>query len=70
MGWDYKELKQLDHTHLWHPFAQMQEWMGEELLIIERGEGSYLVDIHGRKYIDGVSSLWCNLYGHRRQELD
>ena len=57
MGWDYKELKQLDHTHLWHPFAQMQEWMGEELLIIERGEGSYLVDIHGRKYIDGVSSL-------------
>ena len=70
MGWDYKELKQLDHTHLWHPFAQMQEWMREELLIIERGEGSYLVDIHGRKYIDGVSSLWCNLYGHRRQELD
>ena len=70
MGWDYKELKQLDHTHLWHPFAQMQEWMGEELLIIERGEGSYLVDIHGRKYLDGVSSLWCNLYGHRRQELD
>jgi len=70
MSWDYKELKQLDHTHLWHPFAQMQEWMGEELLIIERGEGSYLVDIHGRKYIDGVSSLWCNLYGHRRKELD
>ena len=70
MGWDYKELKQLDHTHLWHPFAQMQEWMREELLIIERGEGSYLVDIHGRKYIDGVSSLWCNLYGHQRPELD
>ncbi|MEE8074035.1 MAG: adenosylmethionine--8-amino-7-oxononanoate transaminase [Candidatus Binatia bacterium] len=70
MDWDYEELKRLDHTHLWHPFTQMQEWLAEEPLIIERGEGSYLVDIHGRKYIDGISSLWCNLHGHRRLELD
>jgi adenosylmethionine-8-amino-7-oxononanoate aminotransferase len=70
MDWDYEELKRLDHTHLWHPFSQMQEWMAEEPLIIERGEGSYLVDVHGRKYIDGVSSLWCNLHGHHRPELD
>jgi adenosylmethionine-8-amino-7-oxononanoate aminotransferase len=70
MDWDDEELKRLDHTHLWHPFSQMQEWMAEEPLIIERGEGSYLVDVHGRKYIDGVSSLWCNLHGHHRPELD
>ena len=67
---DYESLKHLDHTCLWHPFTQMQEWMGEEPLIIERGEGHYLVDVHGRKYLDGVSSLWCNLFGHRRPELD
>jgi len=70
MDWDYEELKRLDHTHLWHPFTQMQEWLAEEPLIIERGEGIYLVDVHGRKYIDGISSLWCNLHGHRRLELD
>jgi adenosylmethionine-8-amino-7-oxononanoate aminotransferase len=48
----------------------MQEWMGEEPCIIERGEGHYLVDVQGRKYLDGVSSLWCNVHGHRKKELD
>ncbi len=67
---DNNELKRLDHTYLWHPFTQMQEWMGEEPCIIAKGEGHYLVDIKGRKYLDGVSSLWCNVFGHRRQELD
>ncbi len=70
MNTDYEELKKLDHTTLWHPFTQMQEWMGEEPCIIAKGEGSYLVDIQGRKYLDGVSSLWCNLHGHCRPELD
>ena len=67
---DYEELKRLDHTYLWHPFTQMQEWMAEELSIIERGEGHYLIDVQGKRYLDGVSSLWCNLFGHRREELD
>jgi adenosylmethionine-8-amino-7-oxononanoate aminotransferase len=67
---DYEELKRLDHTYLWHPFTQMQEWMGEDPCIIERGEGCYLFDAQGRKYLDGVSSLWCNVHGHRRAELD
>jgi adenosylmethionine-8-amino-7-oxononanoate aminotransferase len=66
----YEELKRLDHAYLWHPFTQMQEWMAEELCIIERGEGHYLVDVHGRRYLDGVSSLWCNVHGHRKKELD
>ncbi|HXG50279.1 MAG TPA: adenosylmethionine--8-amino-7-oxononanoate transaminase [candidate division Zixibacteria bacterium] len=63
-------LKQLDHAHLWHPFTQMQEWMGEEPCIISQADGHYLVDIHGRKYLDGVSSLWCNVHGHRKKEID
>jgi adenosylmethionine-8-amino-7-oxononanoate aminotransferase len=67
---NYEELKRLDHTYLWHPFTQMQEWMGEDPCIISEGDGHYLIDIHGRKYLDGVSSLWCNVHGHRKKELD
>jgi adenosylmethionine-8-amino-7-oxononanoate transaminase len=67
---NYEDLKRLDHTYLWHPFTQMQEWMGEDPCIIERGEGCYLFDAQGRKYLDGVSSLWCNVHGHRKAELD
>jgi adenosylmethionine---8-amino-7-oxononanoate aminotransferase len=67
---NYQELKRLDHTYLWHPFTQMREWMGEEPCIISQGEGHYLIDVHGRKYLDGVSSLWCNVHGHQKKELD
>lgn len=70
MKLDYEELKRLDHEYLWHPFTQMQEWMGEEPLIIEKGEGHYLIDLQGKRYLDGASSLWCNVHGHRRKELD
>ena len=66
----HDKLKQLDHTYLWHPFTQMQEWMSEDPIIISRAEGHYLVDDHGRKYLDGVSSLWCSVHGHRKKELD
>ena len=67
---DHDKLKQLDHSYLWHPFTQMQEWMSEDPVIISRGDGHYLVDDQGRKYLDGVSSLWCNVHGHRKKELD
>jgi len=70
MTLSYDELKRLDHTYIWHPFTQMQEWMSEEPCIISHGDGHYLVDVHGRRYLDGVSSLWCNVHGHRRNELD
>jgi adenosylmethionine---8-amino-7-oxononanoate aminotransferase len=66
----HDELKQLDHRYLWHPFTQMQEWMGEDPVIISHGEGHYLIDDQGRKYLDGVSSLWCNVHGHGKKELD
>jgi adenosylmethionine-8-amino-7-oxononanoate aminotransferase len=48
----------------------MQDWMGEDPLIIERGEGHDLIDLQGRRYLDGVSSLWCNVHGHRKKALD
>ncbi len=66
----YDDLKRFDHAHLWHPFTQMQEWMGEEPCIISRGGGNFLFDVDGRKYLDGVSSLWCNVHGHRKKEID
>ncbi len=48
---------ELDHRHLWHPFTQQQDWCSEEPLVIERAEGTDLVDSDGRRYIDGVSSF-------------
>lgn len=64
------QLGQWDRTYLWHPFTQMQEWETEEPLIIERGKGVYLIDRAGRKYLDGTSSIWVNLHGHRHRALD
>ena len=59
-----------DHRHLWHPFTQMADWLADDPLVIAEAEGSTLVDAHGRRYLDGVSSLWCNLHGHRHPALD
>jgi adenosylmethionine-8-amino-7-oxononanoate transaminase len=66
----YRRLKEDDHRYLWHPFTQMRAWLDDEPIIIERGEGNYLIDVHGRRFLDGVSSLWCNVHGHRKAELD
>jgi adenosylmethionine-8-amino-7-oxononanoate aminotransferase len=63
-------IPQLDHDHLWHPFTQQREWCEEEPLVIERADGSNLIDCDGRHYIDGVSSLWCNVHGHRHPLID
>jgi len=59
-----------DHAHLWHPFTQQRGWVGEQPLVIERAEGTDLIDVDGRRYVDGVSSLWCNVHGHRHPRLD
>jgi adenosylmethionine-8-amino-7-oxononanoate aminotransferase len=65
-----KELEELDRRLIWHPFTQMKDYIKEVPLIVERGEGSYLVDIDGKRYLDGVSSLWVNLHGHRKKKID
>jgi adenosylmethionine---8-amino-7-oxononanoate aminotransferase len=59
-----------DHRHLWHPFTQQRGWVEEDPLIVERGEGCHLVDTEGRRYVDGVSSLWCTVHGHRHPRID
>ena len=61
------DLKQLDQRVMWHPFTQMADW---QPLVITAGDGNYLIDSDGRRYLDGVSSLWCNLHGHRHPRLD
>jgi adenosylmethionine-8-amino-7-oxononanoate aminotransferase len=64
------DLAELDHRHVWHPFTQHQGWSEESPLMIERGEGVHLFDTEGRRYIDGTSSLWCNVHGHGHPKVD
>lgn len=59
-----KDLAERDQRTLWHPFTQMSDWIKERPLVIERAEGNYLIDTEGKRYFDGVSSLWVNLHGH------
>lgn len=61
------DLYRWDREHFWHPFTQMADY---EPLVIERAEGCTLYDVAGRAYLDGVSSLWCNVHGHRHPKLD
>ncbi len=64
-----EQLKDWDKRYVWHPFTQMTDYMDGEPLVIERGEGFHLIDTEGRRYIDGVSSLWVLVHGHGRKEL-
>ncbi len=63
-------LRRRDKEAIWHPFTQMADWEKDDPLVIERGEGNYLYDTDGNRYFDGVSSLWVNLFGHCRREID
>jgi adenosylmethionine-8-amino-7-oxononanoate aminotransferase len=67
---DKQTLIDWDRRYLWHPFTQMQDWLAEEPVIIERGEGVFLIDTEGNRYIDGVASMWTNVHGHNRQEIN
>ncbi len=63
-------LKKWDKEFVWHPFTQMAEYVKSEPIVIERGEGCWLFDIDGKKYLDAVSSIWCNVHGHNVKELN
>jgi adenosylmethionine-8-amino-7-oxononanoate aminotransferase len=67
---DNARLAAWDHAYLWHPFTQMQEWEATLPVIIKQGDGCYLIDTEGRKYLDGTSSIWVNIHGHRHPRLD
>ena len=64
------QLRQWDNDHVWHPFTPMSAWIDEHAPIIVRGEGFDLIDTNGRRYLDGISSLWCNVHGHAVPEID
>jgi adenosylmethionine-8-amino-7-oxononanoate aminotransferase len=65
-----REIIRKDREHAWHPFTQMGEWREREPIVITKGKGNYIYDARGKKYFDGVSSLWCNVHGHRVRAID
>lgn len=65
-----RSLAQKDKKYIWHPFTQMKDYEKSSPLMIEKGRGSYLYDIQGNRYIDGVSSLWVTVHGHRKKKID
>lgn len=67
---DKARLKDLDRRLVWHPFTQMLTYASEDPIIIARADGVYLEDIDGNRYLDGYSSMWCNVHGHRVKEID
>ncbi|MFA5353057.1 MAG: adenosylmethionine--8-amino-7-oxononanoate transaminase [Thermodesulfovibrionales bacterium] len=64
------ELEELDRQYIWHPFTQMKDWEAEKPIIITEGRDCFIKDAYGRWYLDGVSSLWVNIHGHRKKEID
>jgi adenosylmethionine-8-amino-7-oxononanoate transaminase len=66
----YPELLEQNRQFLWNPFTQMKDYLAEEPVVIERAAGTKLVDVNGVEYYDGNSSLWLNVHGHGRPELN
>jgi adenosylmethionine---8-amino-7-oxononanoate aminotransferase len=65
-----EQLEAWDRQHVWHPFTPMKEYQESPPTIIVGGEGFELIDQHGKRYLDGFASMWCNVHGHRVPELD
>ncbi|MBX3444603.1 MAG: adenosylmethionine--8-amino-7-oxononanoate transaminase [Planctomyces sp.] len=70
MAADPLTLRGWDQDHVWHPFTPMLSYRMEDSPIIESAEGFHLIDVQGRRWLDGISSLWCNVHGHRVPEID
>ncbi|WP_456484918.1 adenosylmethionine--8-amino-7-oxononanoate transaminase [Desulfurobacterium sp.] len=67
---DANQLKEWDKTFVWHPFTQMAEYVKNEPIVIEKGEGCWLYDVDGNRYLDAVGSIWCNVHGHNVRRLN
>ena len=65
-------LLQQEKQHVWHPFTPMDAWCAEEHepLLLDRGQGCWLYDQHGRAYLDGNSSIWTNIHGHQHPTIN
>lgn len=64
------EFERKDKQYVWHPFTQMKGWLESPQTVITDASGIKLTDTDGREYYDAVSSLWVNIHGHRRAEID
>jgi len=62
-------LRSVDKEFVWHPYTQMRDWEKWNNRVIVKGEGFYLVDSEGRKYLDGIASMWCNVWGHGQNKV-
>ena len=58
------DLEALDRDYLFHPITNLKSHITQDVLILERGEGIYIFDKDGKKYIDGLAGLWCTSLGH------
>ncbi len=59
-----------DTAHAWHPFTQMSEHLAHPRLYIERGEGCWLYDTDGNRYLDSNASIWTNVHGHNDPDIN
>jgi adenosylmethionine-8-amino-7-oxononanoate aminotransferase len=59
-----------DRAHCWHPFTRQDEWCRQEPVLLARGEGAWLWDTEGNRYLDGNSSIWTNIHGHRHPKIN
>ncbi|HWR56038.1 MAG TPA: aminotransferase class III-fold pyridoxal phosphate-dependent enzyme, partial [Negativicutes bacterium] len=64
------EFERKDKQYIWHPFTQMKGWLENPQTVIAEARGIKIIDLDGKEYYDGVSSLWVNIHGHRKAEID
>src|SRR5687767_1240903 len=69
-GLDRARLRELDLRHVWHPYTQMQDFAAADFPLIVAAEGRHLIDADGRRYLDGTSSMWLTVHGHREPAID
>lgn len=63
------DLTNADKEFVWHPYTQMRDWVKWNNRVIVKGDGFYLVDTKGRRYLDGSASMWCNVWGHTQNTV-
>ncbi|MGH9921599.1 MAG: adenosylmethionine--8-amino-7-oxononanoate transaminase [Nitrososphaerales archaeon] len=62
-------LEDLDKKYVWHPYTQMKDWKRSDVRVIKKAKGPWLIDSEGKRYLDGVASMWSNVWGHSRKEI-
>lgn len=65
-----KDLQERDLKYIWHPCSQMKDYEKFPPIVIKKGEGVFLEDMEGKRYLDAVSSWWVNLFGHSNKRIN